>query len=343
MKKKRLRILITAAGGDLGQAVIKALKLSPSAYEFWGSDLHEQSAASIFVDRYVRVPRASDPHYRAAVNKLCSRYKIQAVIPCSEAEILALAQEGSRLESGSALVCQSRFWLETYGDKLRCMQSLQGKARIAPFADGADAQAVAKLVKNCGFPLVVKPRRSSGSRAVQIAQNHRQLKKFLARTAEPLVQQFLDEHGGEFSACVFRSKSFETVIAFRRELGPAGLGCSWSAEVSNDPEVLAYSKKLARETGLRGSANFQMRKTSKGIRLLEINPRFSSLVHARAACGFQDADWSVKQALGLPFKKPAEYKFLRYQRFFSEALDFGRGFAVPKAWVPKTAGIKAGS
>ena len=67
---------------------------------------------------------------------------------------------------------------------------------------------------------------------------------------------------------------------------------------------------------LRGSINIQLRFTSEGPRIFEINPRFSSTIYFRHAVGFQDLIWSVNDALGLPIpeKITIDYakKFYRY-------------------------------
>jgi LmbE family N-acetylglucosaminyl deacetylase len=108
------------------------------------------------------------------------------------------------------------------------------------------------------------------------------------------------------------------------------------AELSEDKEVAAYSQKFAEVSGLEGSANLQVRKSREGVRLLEVNPRFSSLVAVRAACGFRDAEWSVRlavgQALGDP---PVRYKTVRFERFLQESLDFGQGPRSVTEWMPK--------
>ena len=80
----------------------------------------------------------------------------------------------------------------------------------------------------------------------------------------------------------------------------------------------------------------QVRKNASGVWLLEINPRFSSLAAARAACGFRDVEWSVAAALGEfdAGTKPA-LKQMRFHRFISELVDFGAGYKVLDQWVPQ--------
>jgi len=330
-----VRVLVTGVSGDLGQAIVKALRLSPGEIRCDGCDSDGAGVGAAFVERCAVVPRADDPGYPGALNRLCEAWGIEAVIPASAAEIAALGRNGDppRLPSGIPVVCQPWPWVERYGDKLRSMDALGAAVPLAPFADGTDARAMRQLVAQAGFPLVVKPRRSHGSRGLQIARNEAELAEALRTAAHPLAQAFLDGES-EFSVGAFQSAGWRSLIAFRRRLGPSG--CSWFAEVEEDPDVLAYAAAIAQASGLRGSANIQVRKTREGVRLLEINARFSSLVAARAACGFRDAEWSLWAALGRPVPRPVEpYRRLRFQRFFHELVDTGEGFCAVPEWAPE--------
>lgn len=333
-------VLVTGVGGDLGQAVVKALRLSTRPMVCHGCDMDGSGVGSAFVDSFHVVPRADDMTYVEVLDHLCSSLAVHAVVPASEPEIQALSVLGTpqRLPCGVPIVCQQASWIEAYGDKLACMKALCSKIELAPFVDGIDRLAVAKLVEQVGFPLVVKSRRSSGSRSLRLANNHADLDAALATTHLPLVQAFIDASRGEFSVGVFVCDDFSSAIAFERDLGPGG--CSWFAETSTDESVLEYAKKIARSSCLTGSANIQVRKTSEGVRLLEINPRFSSLVAARAACGFRDVEWSLELALGrTPDRADPQFKHIRFRRFFHEVVDFGDGFRTALEWRPREAPI----
>jgi carbamoyl-phosphate synthase large subunit len=242
-----------------------------------------------------------------------------------------------RLGSGAVVVCQPRAWHATFSDKLSALRAISDHALVAPFADGADHDAVARLVAEAGFPVVVKPRRSSGSRNVRVARTRGDLDAALTSTNQPLAQAYLK--GDEFSVGVFRHEGVEAAIAFRRELR-GGLGLSWTAESVDTREVTAYALEIARAADVNGSVNVQARMTPAGPRLLEINPRFSSLVAARAACGFHDAAWSLALSLGHPVEiDRGPYRHLRFQRFYHELVDLGDGFGALEAWLPRVIGV----
>ena len=208
-------VLVTAVGGDLGQALVKALRLSPQNIALYGCDMDGAGVGSAFLDSFHVVPRADDPTYIEAMDHLCRSLEAHAVLPGSEPEIHILSRLGSppKLPCGIPIVCQEASWIEAYGDKLTCVKLLQGKVDLAAFADGADRDAVLKLVEEVGFPVVVKTRRSSGSRYLTLVKNNMELDTALATTRLPFVQAFVDESGGEFSVGVFVCQQLSSASA----------------------------------------------------------------------------------------------------------------------------------
>lgn len=331
------RVLVTAAGGDFGQAIIKALRLSATPLEIHGCDPEPLAIATAFVDGYARVPFARDAAaYLEAIDRLCRERRIAAVIPASEPEIglLGALEPSMRLPGGAVVVCQPKRWVDRFGDKLTAMEQLRDHVALAPFAAGDDAAAVAHLCRTAGFPVVVKARRGSGSRGLAVVHDQATLADAVAKMPASVVQGWIGDEGGEFSVGVYASGDRVAAIVFRRELGP--VGCSWYAETADDADVLAYAVTVARASGLRGAANVQVRKTPAGVRLLEINPRFSSLVAARAVSGFRDAEWALVEALGGTPAVGGPYRPVRFRRFFHELIDLGDGFGAVEEWQPQT-------
>ncbi len=337
MSLSNLNILVTAIGGDLGQAIVKALRLNRYPLKIYGCDVEPTCVGSAFVDSYHIVPLASKiDDYLCALSDLCKKLKLHAIIPACEPEINVLCRlnASNQLNQGTAIICQDAKWIDIYGDKLKCMQALDGKIDLVPFADGNDDESVAHLVTQNGFPLVVKSRHSSGSRTLHIAKTREQLLVYIEETPFPLIQKFIDAVEGEFSIGFFSCSEFNTIIAFKRKLGFGG--STSFAETSDNAFVLNYAKQIANVTNLHGSANIQVRISSEGVRLLEINPRFSSLVAARSLCGFRDVEWSIKLALGIKMSLPKlEYKYIRFSCFLHEMVDSPNGYHMITKWCPK--------
>lgn len=320
-------VLVTGVSGDVGQGVVKALRLSKTPYAIHGCDMKDR-AGRAFVETFHTVPKATNSRYNAALEAICRQVGASVVIPCSEVEIDILSHPHS-LPSDIRVLCQPYEYVHHYGDKLLCYESLAGRIPIALFADGTNTLAVERLVKHTRR-VVIKPRKSCGSKNIREASDLPSVQAALKKTSMPVVQEYIE--GDEFSVGVFACEQLTTAIAFKRELGPSGT--SVYAETSYDSQVLDYALSMAEITDLRGSINVQVRKSSQGVRLLEINPRFSGLVAARAACGFRDAEWSLDLLLG---KEPCltdNYRSARFLRFFHELVDYGDGPHALTEWLP---------
>ena len=332
MTPSPIRLLITAVNGTLGQALVKALRLQPEKYFLAGCDATDGIGRN-FVDRFFSVPMATDAGYLAALEEICREQAISAVVPASEAEMGVLSPVRA-IASALPVVCQPAKWIETFGDKLNCMNALSSKLPLPRFADAQDESAVQALAERCGFPLVHKPRHGSGSRNLRHIRSYDELRAHLKDETPSIVQEYICDRGGEFSAGLFANESATSVIIFHRRLD--GIGCSWFAETVEDNEIQQQCLQFAQVSKLRGAANLQFRKNERGVFLLEVNARFSSLAAARALAGFADVEWSVRQALGMPLPTPpASFRRVRFQRFFGELADTGDGYKPVPGWQPQ--------
>lgn len=305
-----------------------------------GADCNVDSIGPAFVDEFYPLPYANEGDYLVALLDLCRKTGCHALVPgsCPEIEIISQSLAQGWAEFPCPVICQPHKAITTHGDKLHSYKFLAGKVPLARFADGADHAKIQKLVDEAGFPLVVKPRVSSGAKAVHIVLDLNALKQAIRQVPLPVVQEFIPGDTDEYSVGLYADEQGCHSVAFRRTLGPEGV--SWMAESVHDEEVARYCQAIVVASKLSGSVNVQVRKGNGGVFLLEINPRFSSLVAARAMCGFQDLEWSLLKAWGMPYTGPTAIRPLRFRRFFHELVDIGDGYHAATQWLPRT--FKAG-
>ena len=298
--------------------------------EIHGCDVSGRGVGGTFVKSLHVVPPASaEAAYVERLDRICRKHRFDAVVPSTPVEIDAL--RGEPLPSGVPVISLSPSYRETYDDKLWCYRALEGAVPLAAYADGADREAVRRLIQHAGYPVIVKRRRGRGGESFHIVSREEELEPALDKTMDPVVQAFLDDDGGEFTVGVFAADGHVTAIMFRRRLGRTG--SSWFAQTVDDLEVTAYAEAVARASALRGSANVQVRKSAAGVRLLEVNARFSSLAPARAYAGFRDVEWSVGLALGRKPEVPRNgYRSIKFHRFVHEMVDEGAGYAPVPQW-----------
>jgi carbamoyl-phosphate synthase large subunit len=77
-------------------------------------------------------------------------------------------------------------------------------------------------------------------------------------------------------------------------------GLTYRAEVLRDEEVESVCRAVVESFDVWGPINIQLRKTPKGVRVFEINPRFSSTTVIRAHFGFNEPEMCLRELVRTP-------------------------------------------
>jgi carbamoyl-phosphate synthase large subunit len=294
------RILVTGAGGNIGQGVLKSLSACGLASWVVATDANPLSLGLFEVDRSYAVPKASAPGFLDAFVDILCVERIQLVFVCADTEILPVSRLRERIEAASG----ARVLVSAPDVVARCADkwlTAQWFARVGlphprtALAD--DAAGIADIVTSCGFPVVVKPRLGYASRGLTIAGNRAALAAAAAVLGrEGVVQEHLSDSSCEHTAATFSSRpgAAEACIVMRRELLQ---GTSYRVEPVFDPALEAEALRWGRTMGGLGPLNFQFRVTSSGPVCFEVNPRFSGTVGVRFRFGYNDVELAVRAFL----------------------------------------------
>ena len=300
-----MKILITAVNGDIGQTAIKIVDDAKMASTIIGSDCGISEIGKYFVDELIKVPRADDPNYIKALEEYCIKYDIDVIIPISEPEILRLI-EIDEIE-GAKVIKANKKAIEIGSDKLRTYELMRENNIAVPWTCELNQNPVE-------YPCVLKDRSGCGSKSLVMIENERDLEYYREKRSNSILQEMLLPDHEEYTCGVFRGTSSKifTIALKRTLLG----GLTGYAEVICSKELEDYCIKIAKTLDLVGSINIQLRLTSDGPKVFEINPRFSSTMYFRHKVGFQDLVWSIKDVMGLKLAKSISIdctkKFYRY-------------------------------
>lgn len=275
------RVMITGAGGGVGQGIIKAL--AGSGLIVVGVDADARAAGLQAVPIAHCVPRADDSAYLSALTRLCSREGCSAVFPGLDPELPVLSSAREQFaRAGVTVVVSDPDVIRIGDDKLETASFLvkEGFAapETAPFSDDLTPS---------WLPVILKPR-WGGSRSARV---------FLVRTAEELraakaridpancvVQEYVA--GDEYTCgTVYAGGGCYGPIVMRRELRA---GDTYRAEVVRHEGIESYVAGLARALRPFGACNFQLRLRGQEPVVFEINPRCSGTTAARALAGFNE-------------------------------------------------------
>jgi carbamoyl-phosphate synthase large subunit len=302
-------LLVTGVGDTVGQAIVKAARGATAPLRIVGTDADPLAAGLDWVDIAEVVPHCVDKvGYLASLTDLCRRERVRLLLPGSERELVLLSEhaEHFRREAGTKVLASNPDVLHIALDKWRTCKFLEANGLRHPsFARLDDAEEVERLIDGIGFPLLAKPRRSTGSRGVLVVRSPADLAEAQGAPSPMVIQELLGSPEQEYSVetwtCV--DGTLLGPISYLREQLSAG--DTYSARIARHAEVEAEGRAVTAALGSFGPCNVQLRMTERGPVTFEINPRFSGGVSLRAHFGFNEVDMAVRQMVhGEPPAEP---------------------------------------
>jgi carbamoyl-phosphate synthase large subunit len=211
------------------------------------------------------VPRIDDPAYVPALQELCERHAVGAVVPLTDLdiEVLAVARADGRLP---ALVPDPEIARATY-DKYEAHLLLERLGLPSP-------PTVLPGEEPPSYPVMVKPRQGSGARSIHPAADADQAEFFCRYVEEPvMVQKLMD--GPEFSIDCLSDRDGRCLNAIPRTMIESRGGESIKGTVIADEELVDLGRRVVEALGVRGPCTVQaFRDREIGLGITDVNTRF---------------------------------------------------------------------
>ena len=286
----RRRILVTDGTQRSALAVVRSLGRAGHVVFVCGARVPSLAGSSkhSFAESIVANPLEAPAQFVSDVAHLVERWRIDTVIPVTEALLLALLPERETL--GVMIPWPDLDTFRAVSDK----QSLLATAASLGFAipkqlvlnSDVDVRAMDPTLLD--YPLVLKPARSvsehDGQRVslgvvhVATASELRRAITALGNAAFPiLVQQRIVGPGIGIFLLMWDGKVLATFAHERlREKPPSGGVSVYSQSVAADAELVEQSRQLLEKVGWRGVAMVEFKRDARtGIAyLMEVNGRF---------------------------------------------------------------------
>jgi carbamoyl-phosphate synthase large subunit len=290
----RYNILVTGCGGDIGQSIGKILKEYNHCALLVGCDMSDENPARFIYDNFQKVSAISSFNYAEEISAIIKQYSIDIIIPVSEPELRFYTQNKSlQLQLNCPVLMANLEAREIGFDKLETVNFLKKEGLPYPKTE------IFEEVENPTYPFLIKSRFGSGSKALFIIKNELQYNFYKEMCSGFIAQELLENDDEEYTCGLFRDKTGNIKnLILRRTLmdgGHSGYG-----EVVENEQIENLLVEIARKMHLEGSINVQLRLTSQGPIIFEINPRFSSTVMFRHIMGYQDLIWSIEDYFELP-------------------------------------------
>lgn len=283
-------VLVSGGGGDIGIAIGRILK-EVNISKVIGCDIKREHAGECVFDVFLQAPLAKDSNYIDFIEETFRKYKVDLFIPSSEAEISTIINLG--------LVDGKLFGVNVLIANVETVNIALDKLTTANFLDSIGVRSpwtVTTLQMPQKLPCIFKPRSGQGSKGLKIIHTESEAELMLG-SGNYIWQELLLPDDQEFTCGLFRHSSGELrTILIKRTLSG---GFTDKGEVIDNPEIESYVTEIANKLEIIGAVNFQLRLTSEGPVLFEINPRLSSTVMFRHKLGFQDLIWAIEDILKL--------------------------------------------
>lgn len=299
MTMQTTSILITAANGDIAEAMARIIKSSYSDFTVDGADASGRLPGLLRFDNIFHLPWASDAGYIQALTRLVAERGYKLVIVASEPEALRLVNAGAEVSELPLLLNRANL-ITRFTDKIETSAWLRQIGLQAPQTWRADE------VHKDFLPLFLKQRSGSGARVAMIVDDERLLSYAIdrAQREDLIFQELLDGRWDETTSAIIRAGGELRCISFRRRL--VGGMTAW-AEVIHEPALDHALQTLANNISDDDFfLNIQGKLTDKGPVFFEVNCRFSSTVMMRHQIGFKDLQWFLDWKLH--GERPSAYK-----------------------------------
>jgi carbamoyl-phosphate synthase large subunit len=303
----KFKVGITGVGSLLGQGILRSLKQSSLDITIAGFCVDKFSTGLYWCDESYFIPFAKDPDYISKLISEITRSEIKLLLVGTDVELKKIAQNKELIEKTCNIVVliSSPFVVELGDDKYKTAKFFMDKGMPAPLSALPDSKDdLNELIKQAGFPLIVKPRKGMRSYGVVSVNNIDELNSAIAQTEDPVIQECVGSADKEYTASgLYFNGKCNAVIVMRRELRD---GNTYRAFTVNDEKLIAAVKEWTELVKPFGPINFQFR-LDKNLtpKVFEINSRFSGTTPLRAKAGFNEVEMCVSYLLnGLEIRQP---------------------------------------
>ena len=302
-----ITVLVTGAGALLGQGIIRSLQRGSLDVKIVAVDPSPLAPALHWVDEAYSVPMASHPDYLSRLRDVIDRCSADVLIPGTdvELEILSEARAGIEAQQQCKVLVSSPKVVRIADDKYATAAFFRDAGFDYPAsARGEDADELAALIEDVGFPLIVKPRVGARSIGVSKVDDRAALDRALDGRSGLVVQECVGGEAEEYTAgaLVFDGQPTLSVV-MRRDLRD---GNTYRAFTRPYAELNALTRRWAEALQPYGPANFQFRLDAEGrAKVFEINGRFSGTTPLRQLVGFDEVEMCLRHlVLGEALSQP---------------------------------------
>jgi carbamoyl-phosphate synthase large subunit len=195
-RQGELTVLVTGAGAPPGVTIFKAFRQSTLRPRIVATDADPLSVGLFRADAAYVLPRIveNEALYLRRLGEICLEERVAAVCFGSEIEMRRMAPHIEEFErkTGARLILNEPRLLDAFMDKWQMVRHLRERGLPVPdTAPVADEESVGAFLARHAFPIVIKPRQSSGSKNVFVVRSDSELEFFSRYVPDAVLQEYL--------------------------------------------------------------------------------------------------------------------------------------------------------
>lgn len=264
-----------------------------------GACISPYSSGLYMCDEAMLSPFANDGGFIDWLASTCNEKKVDIVFSGVEEILIEISKNINFLRSGTkAVFVVSEYEKLVIGqDKYKTCAWLQENhcnyPRYCLLTNGSD---VRRLVKDIGYPVIIKPIRGKSSQGVKVLANEEELNAVIGLDGY-VLEECIGNESGEYTVGCYCDKggNAQDIIIMQRLLKN---GTTVYAKVVENELIRAEAERICTAFKPVGPLNIQMRLNGGGVPIcFELNVRFSGSTAMRANFGFCDVEAAIREYL----------------------------------------------
>ena len=262
-----------------------------------GTDSDSTAPALSGVDVPILVPPISDGRYIASLVEAAKIHNARTLIPTIDTDLPLLSRHREDFRAvGCEPLIAAPDVIDICRDKIQTYRFLEQNGIDCPVT--YTPEEILKSKKR-PYPLFLKPRFGSASQSIHKIDDDEELRFFLNRTKDPIVQEYVQ--GVEYTLDVYVGLSGAVRCVVPRARWQVRTGEVSKGVVIKDRKIMEAGKRVveALTPPPLGLVTLQcIVTTDHRIRFIEINPRFGGGAPMGIAAGADYPGWLIQELLG---------------------------------------------
>lgn len=299
---------MTGGGAPGAAGILKCLQQHPTI-SIVVADANPDAVGRYLNPVFETIPKATDEGFIAAIEALCQKHQIQAIVPLVTRELFPLSLHKQYFaQKGIKILVSDYEQLTVANDKGKLYQLLHNSGVLTPQFQIANTVAqLENAVHQLGYPnniVCFKPCISNGSRGFRIIDENKdefdllfnykptseyitlsKAKEILSKKEFPtlLVSEYLPGEEYTIDCLAQNGKCLLAVPRLRKKMLQ---GISVAGVVEKNTEIITYCHQIIAQCGLHGPIGIQVKRAYDGsFKILEINPRVQGTTVALLGAG----------------------------------------------------------